>query len=128
MLAVVVAEILEATSIEYNSSHIKSIPFWNKGVKGMQYGSILRACRERKGWNQEEMAYQLMINQSDVSKFENNVKEPPMSMFQKWALVTGSQDVLVAFIAGMEGVSILSTILETMGSGVIGFIRLGGFM
>lgn len=94
----------------------------------MLYGSILKACRERKGWNQEEMAHQLMINQSDVSKIENNVKEPPMSLFQKWAMVTGSQDVLVAFIAGMEGVSILSTILATMGSGVIGFIRLGGFL
>lgn len=94
----------------------------------MQYGSILKACRERVGWNQEEMAHQLMINQSDVSKFENNVKEPPMSLFQKWAVATGSQDVLVAFIAGMEGVSILSTILTTVGSGVIGFIRLGGLL
>lgn len=94
----------------------------------MLYGSILKACRERKGWNQEEMAHELHVNQSDISKYENNVKEPPMSLFQKWAVVTGSQDVLVAFIAGMEGVSILSSILATMGSGVIGFIELGGFM
>jgi len=90
----------------------------------MLYGSILRACRERKGWNQEEMAHQLHINQSDVSKYENNVKEPPMSLFQKWAIATGSQDVLVAFIAGMEGVSILANILATVGNGVIGFINL----
>lgn len=94
----------------------------------MLYGSILRACRERKGWNQEEMAHQLHVNQSDISKYENNVKEPPMSLFQQWAMVTGSQDVLVAFIAGMEGVSILSTILATMGNGIVGFIRLGGFL
>ncbi|BAQ11351.1 ARE family transcriptional regulator [Bacillus sp. OxB-1] len=94
----------------------------------MLYGSILRACRERKGWNQEEMAHQLHVNQSDISKYENNVKEPPMSLFQRWAMVTGSQDVLVAFIAGMEGVSILSSILATAGTGIIGFIKLGGLL
>lgn len=92
----------------------------------MQYGSILKACRERVGWNQEEMAHQLMINQSDVSKFENNAKEPPMSLFQKWASVTQSQDVLVAFIAGMDGITILANVLTTMATPITGFINLFG--
>ncbi len=92
----------------------------------MQYGSILKACRERVGWNQEEMAHQLMINQSDVSKFENNAKEPTMSLFQKWASVTQSQDVLVAFIAGMDGITILANVLTTMAMPITGFINLFG--
>lgn len=92
----------------------------------MQYGSILKACRERVGWNQEEMAHQLMINQSDISKFENNAKEPPMSLFQKWATVTQSQDVLVAFIAGMDGITILANVLTTMATPITGFINLLG--
>ncbi|PIC65490.1 transcriptional regulator [Sporosarcina sp. P13] len=86
----------------------------------MKYGSILKACRERKGWNQEEMAFHLHVNQSDISKYENNVKEPALSLFQKWATLTGSQDVLVAFICGMDGVSILTNILSTMGTSIIG--------
>ncbi|WP_336822988.1 helix-turn-helix transcriptional regulator [Sporosarcina sp. USHLN248] len=95
----------------------------------MLYGSILKACRERKGWNQEEMAHRLHVNQSDISKYENNVKEPPMSLFQKWALVTGSQDVLVAYMLGVEGVTILTTILSTVGTAIVGgFINLGGLL
>lgn len=85
----------------------------------MTYGTILKACRERIGINQEEMAHRLHINQSDVSKYENNVKEPSISMFQKWAMLTNSQDVLVAFICGVDGLSILQTIMQT----VIGCIK-----
>ncbi|GKV54273.1 hypothetical protein NCCP2222_02200 [Sporosarcina sp. NCCP-2222] len=94
----------------------------------MKYGAILRACRERKGWNQEEMAFQLNVNQSDISKYENDYKEPLISVFHRWATVTNSQDVLVAYMAGVEGVTILANILATMGTGIIGFIKLGGFI
>lgn len=86
----------------------------------MQYGSILRACRERVGWSQEEMAHQLQINQSDVSKFENNIKEPVLSVLRKWTSVTQSQDVMVAYLMGMEGITIMTNILTTVGTTVIG--------
>ena len=86
----------------------------------MDYGAILRACRKRKGWTQEDLAHELNIEQADVSRFENDRKEPPMSLFQQWAMLTGSQDVLVAFICGMEGVTILTSILSTMGTSIIG--------
>lgn len=95
----------------------------------MEYGAILRACRKRKGLTQEELADMLHIEQADVSRIENDRKEPPMTLFQKWALITGSTDVLVAFIAGMEGMTILSTILSTVGTAIVGgFINLGGFL
>lgn len=94
----------------------------------MEYGAILRACRIRKGLSQEELADKLFINQSDVSKYENGVKEPSMSMFQDWAMHTQAQEVLIAFIVGMDGLTILSNLLSTIGNGVMGFIRLGGFM
>ncbi|KAA0941586.1 helix-turn-helix transcriptional regulator [Sporosarcina sp. ANT_H38] len=88
----------------------------------VNYGSILKACRERKGLSQAELAFQLFINQSDVSKLENGSKEPSMSIFQKWSTATQSPDVLVAFIAGMDGLTILSNILSSM-TGVVGFIK-----
>lgn len=94
----------------------------------MAYGAILKACRMRKGLTQEELADMLHMEQADVSRIENDRKEPMMTLFQRWALATDSSDVLVAFIAGVEGVTMLSTILSTVGTGVIGFIRLGGFM
>ncbi|MDW0113811.1 helix-turn-helix transcriptional regulator [Sporosarcina saromensis] len=94
----------------------------------MAYGAILKACRMRKGLTQEELADMLHMEQADVSRIENDRKEPMMTLFQRWALATDSSDVLVAFIAGVEGVTMLSTILSTVGTGVIGFIRLGGLL
>ncbi|GKV56010.1 hypothetical protein NCCP2222_19570 [Sporosarcina sp. NCCP-2222] len=88
----------------------------------MEFGAILRACRKRKGFTQEELADMLNIEQADVSRIENDRKEAPMSLFQQWAMITGSTDVLVAFIAGMEGMTILANILS------IGFIKLGGIL
>ncbi|QTD41948.1 helix-turn-helix transcriptional regulator [Sporosarcina sp. Te-1] len=82
----------------------------------------------KKGWNQEEMAFRLNVNQSDISKYEYDHKEPLISIFHRWASVTNSQDVLVAYMAGVEGVTILANILATMGTGIMGFIRIGGFL
>lgn len=78
----------------------------------MEYGAILKACRERVGLSQEELADQLHIQQADVSRLENNRKEPSISLFQSWATVTNSQDVLVAFICGIDGMSILTEIMN----------------
>ena len=91
----------------------------------MEYGSILKACRERKGLSQEELAHALHIQQADVSRLENNRKEPSISLFQNWATVTGSQDVLVAFICGIDGISILTQIMSVT-TGFISFV--GGWL
>ena len=90
----------------------------------MEYGTILRACRERAGFNQDELAHELDIQQADVSRFENSKKEPSMSLFQKWATLTQSQDVLVAFIAGMDGLAILANVLSATGGVIVGVIHL----
>lgn len=92
-----------------------SLTYCLRGGEHLDYGAILRACRKRKGWTQEELAHALHIEQADISRIENDRKEPPMSLFQKWAVVTGSTDVLVAFIAGMDGIAILSTIISAVG-------------
>ena len=89
----------------------------------MKYGSILKACRERAGFNQAELAHQLHVNQSDISKYETDAKEPSMSMFQDWTMATQTQEVLVAFICGVEGLTILTNLLTTVGSFVTGFIN-----
>jgi len=90
----------------------------------LKYGSILKACRERAGFNQEEMAFRLDINQSDVSKYENDVKEPSISMFQDWTTNTQAMEVLVAFICGVDGLTIMTDILSTVGTTIVGFINL----
>lgn len=87
----------------------------------MQYGSILKACREREGLSQEEIAHELHIQQADVSRLENNRKEPSISLFQSWVTITNSQDVLVAFICGVDGMTILTEIMNVT-AGFINFL------
>ncbi|WP_408004841.1 helix-turn-helix domain-containing protein [Radiobacillus kanasensis] len=83
----------------------------------MRYGAVLKACRTRAGLSQEELAEKLHINQSDVSKYENDTKEPSMSIFQSWATNTQAQEVLIAFTCGMDGLSILQNMAQIVGLG-----------
>lgn len=93
----------------------------------MNYGAILKACRNRARLSQEELADKLFINQSDVSKYENGTKEPSISMVQAWTNNTQAAEVLVAFLCGMDGLTIMQTILDTA-AGVVGTIFLGGII
>ena len=92
----------------------------------MRVGAILKACRTRAGLSQEELAHRLFINQSDVSKYENDTKEPTISMFYAWTQQTQAHEVLVAFLCGVDGLEILQKIID-MGITHLGTIFLGGF-
>lgn len=81
----------------------------------MKFGGILRACRERAGLTQEELAEKLYINQSDVSKYETDRKEPTISLFQAWIINTQATEVAVAYLLGVDGVNILQQLLPLIG-------------
>lgn len=78
----------------------------------MKYGAILQACRERIGWNQEKLAEKLHCSQSDISKLERDRKKPDADTLLAWTEVTGAREVLVAFLCGMDGLSIMQSILQ----------------
>lgn len=92
----------------------------------MRVGAILKACRTRAGLSQEELAYQLHINQSDVSKYENDTKEPSISMFRQWATQTQTQEVLIAFILGIDGIGMMQQVMEMISTLTVGFV--GGLL
>lgn len=79
----------------------------------MRVGAILKACRIRAELSQEELADKLYINQSDVSKYENDAKEPTISILHSWIMNTQSQEVMVAFLCGFDGIEILQKIVDT---------------
>jgi len=93
----------------------------------VRVGAVLRACRTRAGLSQEELANRLFISQSDVSKYENDTMEPHISTLQAWTNNTQAPEVLVAFICGMDGLSVMQSILEA-GTAVINAIILGGIL
>lgn len=88
-------------------------------------GAVLKACRVRAGLTQEELAHRMIMSQSDVSKYENDAIEPHLSVLQSWTVNTQAPEVLVAFICGMDGLSILQNIID---AGITISLILGGLL
>lgn len=86
-----------------------------EGGEKMKIGAILQACRERAGLSQEELAFRMNRSQSCISKFENSVKIPDAITFMEWFKQTNTQEVAVAFLMGMDGLTILQTLLPMVG-------------
>ncbi|BBI32453.1 helix-turn-helix domain-containing protein [Cohnella abietis] len=80
----------------------------------MKYGSILQACRERMGWSQEELAHKLHCSQSDISKIEHDRKGLDLDTVIAWTEATAAKEVLVAFICGMDGITIMQQLFQNV--------------
>ncbi|MGG1880163.1 helix-turn-helix transcriptional regulator [Paenibacillus cisolokensis] len=81
----------------------------------MKFGAIMQACRERAGLTQEQMAEMLHRTQACISKYENDHKVPDMPTMIKWVEATGAKEVLIAFLYGMDGMSILQNLMTLIG-------------
>lgn len=90
----------------------------------MSLGSFLKQCRMKAGMNQAELAFELNINQSDVSKIESDRKEPPTSIFKDWTITTQSMELGIAFLYGTEILTTVPEIMTTVANTVAGFISL----
>lgn len=56
-------------------------------------GEVLKFCRQRVGYSQEELAHQLNYTQSGVSKVENGYKNIDLEIFFKWLELTDSFEI-----------------------------------
>ncbi|MEK3890212.1 helix-turn-helix domain-containing protein [Bacillus sp. FSL K6-3431] len=90
----------------------------------MEFGGVFRALRQRAGFSQEEFAEKLHISQSDISKYENDVKTPDLPMFLQIIQVTQAPEVAVAFMLGMDGISIMQNLASLTTTLMGGFITL----
>ncbi|RXZ84460.1 XRE family transcriptional regulator [Paenibacillaceae bacterium] len=84
-------------------------------MKPMKLGAILQACRERAGMTQTEIAEKLGRTRTSISRLENDKRFPDVSTIAAWTQATGATEVMVAFICGMDGLSIMQNILQIMG-------------
>lgn len=82
----------------------------------MKMGTIMQACREKAGFSQEKMAEILNRSRSCISKFENGHKVPDLQTMVQWAEVTGTREVIISFIYGMDGLTILQNLITVAGS------------
>lgn len=80
----------------------------------MKFGAIMQACREKAGLTQEQMADRLNRTQSCISKYEKDRKIPDMTTMMQWMDATGTREVLIAFLYGMDGLSMLHNVVGLM--------------
>ena len=77
----------------------------------IKVGSLLKACRERAGLKQEELADKLYMSQSTISKYETDRKKIDIPTFVQWIQVTQAQELAFAFLFGMDGLNAINNIL-----------------
>ena len=77
----------------------------------MKFGAIMRACREKAGLTQEQLAEKLNRTQACVSKYEKDHKIPDMHTMMNWAEVTGAREVIVTFLYGMDGIGMIQRLI-----------------
>ncbi|NQX67951.1 helix-turn-helix transcriptional regulator [Paenibacillus alba] len=82
----------------------------------MKCGAIMQACRERAGLTQEQLAEKLNLSRISVINYEKDKRIPNAPTLMNWVAATGSQEVAVAFFCGMDGLSIMQSILGLVGS------------
>lgn len=85
-------------------------------------GGVLKVCRERAGLSQEELAHKLNRTQACISKYENDRKIPDVYTLGHWLQITNSPEVLVAFLYGIDGVTMINQLLPIIGGIALWFI------
>lgn len=78
----------------------------------LELGAVLHACRERAGLSQEALAGMLGRSRTCISKFEKNHKMPDINTIILWAEITNSREVIVAYIYGIDGLSMIQSVLQ----------------
>ncbi len=82
----------------------------------MTDGSILRKCRKKAGFSQEELAELLHINQSDISKIEKDKKEVGIRLFRDWTQATNAMDIGIGLLFGIDPAAVLQMLLQAAGA------------
>ncbi|MFD2209418.1 helix-turn-helix domain-containing protein [Virgibacillus halophilus] len=79
----------------------------------MEFGSILRKTRKKAGMSQEDMALELHMSISNVSRLESNKYELKAADLIRWCNITNAQEVLIALLCGMDGITIMQQLMDT---------------
>lgn len=82
----------------------------------VKLGALLKACRQRANISQQEMAENMNRSQSCISKFENDEKVPDAYTLMQWGQLTNCPEVVVAFLYGMDGITIIQQLLPVVGA------------
>lgn len=90
----------------------------------VKLGALLKACRQKANISQFEMATNMNRSQSCISKFENDEKVPDAYTLMQWGQLTNCPEVIVAFLYGMDGITIIQQLLPIIGAIALWTVRL----
>ncbi|MDY0394748.1 helix-turn-helix transcriptional regulator [Virgibacillus halophilus] len=63
--------------------------------------------------SQEDMALELHMSISNVSRLESNKYELKAADLIRWCNITNAQEVLIALLCGMDGITIMQQLMDT---------------
>ncbi|MFC3789612.1 helix-turn-helix domain-containing protein [Paenibacillus sp. GCM10012307] len=80
----------------------------------MSFAQLMRTCREKAKLTQEAIAERMYISRSAVARLESGMKWD-VETARKWSQLTNSQEVLAAYLFGVDIHSIITNIMPFLG-------------
>ncbi len=68
-------------------------------------GGLLKQLRKKKGWSQEEAAFQMHTTQSTISRLEKNLVACEVNFLVKFSRITNSEDIVIAALFSTDVLS-----------------------
>ncbi|WP_078379124.1 helix-turn-helix domain-containing protein [Sutcliffiella halmapala] len=84
----------------------------------MSFGKILRQLRVKAGFSQEELAEQIFLSRSAVSRLENDNLELKLADAIRWFQATRAPEAVAAMLCGVD-VNTLIQALSMLAGGII---------
>ncbi|OAK72660.1 helix-turn-helix domain-containing protein [Lederbergia galactosidilytica] len=81
----------------------------------MNLGVALRKTRKHAGFSQEEMAEEMHLPRSTISKLENNKLFLKADDLIKWCNVTQAQEMAIALIYGIDVPTVVQNLATLVG-------------
>lgn len=66
------------------------------------FSSMLKKMRKSSGMSQEDVALELHMSISNISRLETGKYEAKLADAWRWANATGAQDIFIATICGID--------------------------
>lgn len=87
--------------------------FENRTLKGggIMYGKHLKKFRKSVGMTQQDIADELHLSRTAISKIENGTQEATINQFVRWAQVTNCDVQAALILFGTDIFANLSTVL-----------------
>lgn len=76
-------------------------------------GEIVKQCRKKMRWSQDELAFEANLSQSTISRLEKNKITCDVNTLMRIAEKTNAQDIVMAMLFNLD-MSVVSQMLQLL--------------